>query len=66
MSAVQIAGCSGAGKSAVAAGAMRAMREAGRAVPQDVSIIGFDDTEVSGYLTPSRQCGRVRRPSNVV
>lgn len=41
------------GNDDVAAGAMRAMREAGRAVPQDVSIIGFDDTGVSGYLAPS-------------
>ena len=41
------------GNDNVAAGAMRAMREAGRAVPQDVSIIGFDDTGVSGYLAPS-------------
>jgi DNA-binding LacI/PurR family transcriptional regulator len=37
----------------MALGAMRAMFEAGREVPRDVSIIGFDDVPFARYLTPS-------------
>jgi DNA-binding LacI/PurR family transcriptional regulator len=33
-------------------GVMRAMSEAGREVPRDVSIIGFDDVPFARYLTP--------------
>ena len=36
----------------MALGAMRAMFEAGREVPRDVSIIGFDDVPYARYLTP--------------
>ena len=36
-----------------AIGAIRAFREAGLKVPEDISIIGFDDIESAGYLTPS-------------
>jgi LacI family transcriptional regulator len=36
-----------------AIGAIRAFREAGLRVPEDVSVIGFDDIESAGYLTPS-------------
>ena len=36
-----------------AIGAIRAFRQAGLRVPEDVSIIGFDDIESGGYLTPS-------------
>jgi len=36
-----------------AIGAMRAFRQAGLRVPEDVSVIGFDDIESAGYLTPS-------------
>jgi len=43
----------------MAVGVMRAMAEAGRAVPADVSVVGFDDTPDSGYqvipLTTVRQ-----------
>ena len=31
---------------------MRAMFEAGRAVPRDVSVVGFDDVPFARYLTP--------------
>jgi LacI family transcriptional regulator len=36
----------------MAAGALRALREAGLRVPEDVSIIGFDDIETSKFLSP--------------
>lgn len=36
-----------------AIGAIRAFRGAGLRVPEDVSVIGFDDIESAGYLTPS-------------
>ncbi|XVU21041.1 LacI family DNA-binding transcriptional regulator [Actinoplanes sp. CA-054009] len=36
----------------MAIGLMRALAEAGRRVPQDVSVVGFDDIPVAAYLTP--------------
>jgi DNA-binding LacI/PurR family transcriptional regulator len=41
------------GNDDLALGVMRAMLEAGRAIPRDVSIVGFDDTPISKFLTPS-------------
>jgi LacI family transcriptional regulator len=34
-------------------GALRALREAGRAVPEDVAVVGFDDLEASALTEPS-------------
>jgi len=36
-----------------AAGAMRTLREAGLRMPEDVSIVGFDDTLLAQYLVPA-------------
>jgi DNA-binding LacI/PurR family transcriptional regulator len=36
----------------MAAGALRALRSAGRRVPDDVSLIGFDDVELSRHTDP--------------
>jgi len=37
----------------LAIGAMRALREAGLRVPEDVSVVGFDDIDISAYTTPA-------------
>ncbi len=36
-----------------AIGAIRAMREAGLRIPQDVSVVGFDDVQSAAYQNPS-------------
>ncbi len=36
-----------------AIGAVRALKDAGLAVPQDVSVVGFDDIQSAAYATPS-------------
>ncbi len=36
-----------------ALGAMRAFQEAGLRVPEDISVIGFDDIQGAAYSTPS-------------
>ena len=36
-----------------ALGVIRAFHDAGRRVPEDVSIVGFDDTPESAYFTPA-------------
>jgi DNA-binding LacI/PurR family transcriptional regulator len=41
------------GNDDLALGVMRAMFEAGRAVPGEVSIVGFDDTPQSAYFVPA-------------
>ena len=38
---------------ALAIGAIRALFEAGRKVPDDVSVAGYDGIDVSGYISPS-------------
>jgi DNA-binding LacI/PurR family transcriptional regulator len=36
----------------MALGALRALHEAGRRIPQDVSVVGFDDIPEAPYFTP--------------
>jgi LacI family transcriptional regulator len=42
-----------AGDDDVAAGALLALKEAGRRVPEDISLIGFDDNFHARHLTPA-------------
>ena len=42
-----------AASDALAFGAMRAIKEKGLSIPGDVSIIGFNDTEMSAYTSPA-------------
>ena len=42
-----------AASDAIAFGAMRAIQEKGLSIPNDISIIGFNDTEMSSYTTPA-------------
>ncbi|GHF99423.1 LacI family DNA-binding transcriptional regulator [Streptomyces zaomyceticus] len=37
----------------MAIGALRTLREAGRRVPEDVAVVGFDDIEAAAYTTPA-------------
>lgn len=37
----------------MAIGAMRAIHESGLQVPKDISVVGFDDINISSYVTPS-------------
>jgi DNA-binding LacI/PurR family transcriptional regulator len=41
------------GNDDLALGVMRAMQEAGRAIPGDVSVVGFDDIPQSAFYTPA-------------
>ncbi|GAB7039220.1 MULTISPECIES: LacI family DNA-binding transcriptional regulator [Catenuloplanes] len=49
-----------AGSDAVAAGAMQALADAGRRVPDDVAIVGFDDSVIALCTTPPMSS--VRQP----
>ena len=48
----------------MAIGLIRALTEAGRRVPEDVSVVGFDDIPVAGYVTPPLTT--VRQPFDAV
>lgn len=41
------------GSDSMALGALRALRERGLRVPEDVSIVGYDNSELAGYTTPA-------------
>jgi DNA-binding LacI/PurR family transcriptional regulator len=44
----------------MAAGALRALRRTGRRVPDDVAVIGFDDSPLAQHTDP--QLSTVRQP----
>ena len=41
-----------AGTDLIAIGAMRALQDAGKRVPDDVSVVGFDDMPLAAYVSP--------------
>ena len=45
----------------MAMGAFRAVMERGLSIPEDISIIGYDDLEIAAYLMPALTT--VRQPS---
>jgi LacI family transcriptional regulator len=45
----------------LAVGARRAIFEAGKQIPDDIAMVGYDDIEISEYLFPSLTT--VRQPS---
>ncbi len=45
-----------------AIGAIRALREAGRSVPEDVSVVGFDDVHAAAFHNPALTT--IRQPLN--
>ncbi|MGC9093825.1 MAG: LacI family DNA-binding transcriptional regulator, partial [Bacteroidota bacterium] len=46
---------------AVAIGAIRALKEHGLEVPKDVSVVGFDDVELSSHIDPKLTTLRVQK-----
>jgi DNA-binding LacI/PurR family transcriptional regulator len=48
----------------MAIGLIRALTESGRRVPDDVSVVGFDDIPVAAYITPPLTT--VRQPFDAV
>ncbi len=47
---------------AIAMGGMRLLREQGLRVPEDVSIVGFGDYEIAGFITPALTTVRFDMP----
>lgn len=49
----ELADCYFADNDLIAIGAMQALKESGRRVPEDVAIVGFDDLPACEYVTPA-------------
>lgn len=45
----------------VALGAMKALQEKGKRIPQDISLVGFDDIALVGHLNPALTTVRVNK-----
>ncbi|QSO54097.1 LacI family DNA-binding transcriptional regulator [Alicyclobacillus curvatus] len=43
----------------MAIGAIKALQDAGKRVPEDVAIVGFDDIEMAGFVTPALTTVRI-------
>lgn len=56
---IPLAGAYFADNDLIAAGAMRAFLEAGYRIPEDISIIGFDDISLCNFLSPTLSTMRV-------
>lgn len=48
-----LADCYFADNDLIAAGAMRALKEAGHRIPQDIAIVGFDNMPICTYIEPT-------------
>ena len=48
----------------LAIGAIKAIHEANLSIPEDIALVGYDDTEIAQYLTPSLTT--VRQPSKKI
>ena len=57
----ELACCYFADNDAIACAAMRALQEHGYRIPEDISIIGFDDIPVCGYVVPALTTVRVSK-----
>ena len=55
----ELARCYFADNDLIAAGAMRALTERGKRIPQDVAIVGFDDMPLCAYTSPTLTTVRV-------
>lgn len=49
------------GNDATAIGAMKALREKGYRIPEDVSVVGFDDIDMVEHLTPALTTVRINK-----
>lgn len=54
-----LAGCYFADNDLIAAGAIRAIQEAGYRVPEDIAVVGFDDMPICTYIDPPLTTVRV-------
>ena len=45
----------------IALGAMKALQEAGKQIPRDISLVGFDDTALIGHLNPALTTVRINK-----
>lgn len=54
-----LADCYFADNDLIAAGAVRALREAGYAIPRDIAVVGFDDMPICTYMDPPLTTVRV-------
>ena len=55
----ELARCYFADNDLIAAGAMRALTERGKRIPQDVAVVGFDDMPLCAYTSPTLTTVRV-------
>ncbi|HVU65475.1 MAG TPA: substrate-binding domain-containing protein, partial [Ktedonobacteraceae bacterium] len=42
-------------------GAMKALQEAGKQIPRDISLVGFDDIALVGHLNPALTTVRINK-----
>ena len=59
---VELSTCYFADNDLIAAGALRALTEAGYRIPHDISIIGFDDMPLCTYTIPALTTIHVHHP----